>query len=161
MTDKKDDSLIWGPFKALLCGDTIPNIIPEPGQFFEANAEKDGNEIIDVVIVRADSMDTLSAMLMMQATARLKRIREMERELKVQQGVNELAYIPHRHLVEENDKLRSKITEDTKRLDWAERNPEAFRHAMSVDWANAGSGFREVQFNWRGTIDHAMSKVKV
>ena len=49
---------------------------------------------------------------------------------------------------------------DTSRLDWAESHPEKFYELVGNWWANAGRGFREVHFNWRGLIDGAMKESK-
>ncbi len=47
----------------------------------------------------------------LEAAALLAEIERLRYDLKVQKGVNDLAYIPHRHLVEQNDKLRARVAE--------------------------------------------------
>lgn len=63
----------------------------------------------------------------------------------------------------EIESLRNKLAEakkDVSRLDWAEGHPEKFYGLVCNWWANAGRGFREMHFNWRGIIDGAMKESK-
>lgn len=72
----------------------------------------------------------------------------LERELKVQNAVNDLAYIPHRNLVEQNDSLRGRLEAAEKhvRILTTQRDALAPANAESpgrvdADWLR-GCGFR-------------------
>ncbi|CAB4130379.1 hypothetical protein UFOVP119_3 [uncultured Caudovirales phage] len=76
-------------------------------------------------------------------------IEKLERELEVQRAVNELAYIPHRALVEQNDSLHKRLADAVARggrdAKWREcvrlekHGKEVWLHCVSPDGSRFGS----------------------
>lgn len=60
------------------------------------------------------------------------------------------------HFATDNDMSVGDLRECIETMYWAENNPEEAMQGIRTYWANAGQGFREVDFNFRGAIKSKM-----